>query len=313
MIAFGPVPSRRLGKSLGINNIPPKNCTYGCIYCQVGKTTNMTRVRQEFFKPEDVFGDVQELLIKVKKRGEKIDYFTFVPDGEPTLDINLGRAIDLLRLLDHKIAVITNGSLITEQTVQDDLMKADYVTLKIDALDEETWRKTNRPHKDLDLEAIFESMIRFSKCYHGTLTTETMLLDGINIMPSHIKRLAEFISNLQPNQAYVAIPTRPTVEKGVKIPDEATINSVFQIFKEKIEPIEYLIGYEGNDVGYSGEIEKDILNIAAVHPLKYESIEKLLEKANANWGLVEKLLSQEKIKEVQYAGSKFYLRCLPDI
>ena len=101
MIAFGPVLSRRLGRSLGINNVPAKVCSYSCVYCQVGGTTKLARERNEYYKPEDIFGDVQELVVKLKQRGEKIDYFTFVPDGEPTLDINLGGTIDLLKLLNY--------------------------------------------------------------------------------------------------------------------------------------------------------------------------------------------------------------------
>lgn len=310
MIAFGPVPSRRLGQSLGINNIPPKNCSYACVYCQVGKTSELKHRRNEYYKPEDIFGDVQELVVRLKKNREKIDYFTFVPDGEPTLDINLGDEIDLLKLLDYKIAVLTNGSLITHRDIQNDLMKADYVSLKIDTTDKEIWKKINRPHKSLNLEAILESMVHFSAVYNGRLTTVTMLVDGINTTPFHIQSVAEFVSELHPYRAYVAIPTRPTAEKGVRIPDESTINRDFQIFKEKMDQVEYLIDYEGNDFSYSGEIEKDLLGIAAVHPLKLESVEKLLEKANANWRIIEDLLSQEKLREVEYAGSKFYMRSL---
>lgn len=310
MIAFGPVPSRRLGKSLGINNIPAKNCSYACVYCQVGKTTNMTTVRKEYYKPEDVFGDVQDLLIKVKKNGEKIDYFTFVSDGEPTLDINLGTAIDLLKLLDYRVAVITNGSFLSRQDVQHDLMKAEYVSIKIDTTTEVVWRKINRPHQSLNLETILESLVDFSAVFQGKLTTETMLINGLNTTMSQINNVAEFISQLRPHRAYVAVPTRPTAEKEAGIPHESTINDAYHIFKEKIDCVEYLINYEGNDFGYSGEIEKDLLSIASVHPLKLESVERLLEKANAKWRVIEQLLSQEKLIEVAYAGSKFYLRCL---
>ncbi|MCK4754916.1 MAG: radical SAM protein [Calditrichia bacterium] len=310
MIAFGPVPSRRLGQSLGINNIPPKNCSYACVYCQVGKTNNLKYLRKEYYKPEDIFGDVQELVVRLKKNREKIDYITFVPDGEPTLDINLGNEIDLLKLLDYKVAVITNGSLITHQDVQNDLMKADYVSLKIDTTNKEIWKKINRPHKCLNLEAILESMVHFSTVYNGRLTTETMLVDGINTTPFHIQSVSEFVSKLQPYRAYVAIPTRPTAEKGVRIPDESTINRDFQIFKEKMDQVEYLIDYEGNDFGYSGEIEKDLLNITAVHPLRSESVQELLRKAKADWKVIENLIYQEKLTEVEYEGSKFYMRCL---
>ena len=310
MIAFGPVPSRRLGRSLGINNVPAKICSYSCVYCQVGKTTKLVPQRNEYYKPEDIFGDVQELVVKLKKKGEKIDYFSFVPDGEPTLDINLGDAIDLLKLLNYKVAVITNGSLIALPDVKNDLDKADYVSFKIDSTNQEIWKKINRPHQSINLEEILEGMIEFSLNFKGRLTTETMLIDGINTSQLNIEGVSGFVSKLQPYRAYVAIPTRPTSEKWVKIPSEATVNKDFQIFREKIGQVEYLIGYEGNDFAYSGEIEKDLLNITAVHPLRLESVQHLLSKAQANWTVIENLMYQEKLKEVEYEGNKFYMRCL---
>ena len=117
MITFGPVPSRRLGRSLGINNIPPKICTYSCVYCQLGRTIKMQADRRAFYEPEKVFQDVKNKVEKAKGKGETIDYLTFVPDGEPTLDINLGREIELLRPLGIKVAVISNSSLIWREDV----------------------------------------------------------------------------------------------------------------------------------------------------------------------------------------------------
>ena len=117
MITFGPVPSRRLGRSLGINNIPPKICTYSCVYCQLGRTIKMQADRRAFYETEKVFQDVKNKVEKAKGKGETIDYLTFVPDGEPTLDINLGREIELLRPLGIKVAVISNSSLIWREDV----------------------------------------------------------------------------------------------------------------------------------------------------------------------------------------------------
>jgi len=114
-IAFGPVPSRRLGRSLGINNIPPKTCSYSCVYCQLGKTSNMLVKRQSFYKPEDVLREVKRKVHEASLRDERIDYLTFVPDGEPTLDINIGEEISLLKRIGIPIAVITNASLLTLQ------------------------------------------------------------------------------------------------------------------------------------------------------------------------------------------------------
>jgi wyosine [tRNA(Phe)-imidazoG37] synthetase (radical SAM superfamily) len=191
-------------------------------------------------------------------------------------------------------------------------MKADYVSLKIDTTDKDIWHKINRPHKSLNLEAIHESMIHFSDVFNGRLTTETMLVDAINTSPFHIHGIVDLVSKLQPYRSYVAIPTRPTAEIWARIPDESTINSAFQIFREKMDRVEYLIDFEGNDFGYSGEIENDILRITTVHPLRQESVKELLEKSNSNWRVIENLMYQEKLKEVEYAGSKFYMRSLTD-
>ena len=125
VLAFGPVPSRRLGRSLGVNNIPPKTCTYACVYCQLGGTTAMATRRRTFYNPADLQRAVSDKVAEARKRGEPVDYLAFVPDGEPTMDANLGAAIDLLKPLEIKIGVITNASLLWREDVRDDICKAD--------------------------------------------------------------------------------------------------------------------------------------------------------------------------------------------
>ena len=147
MIAFGPVPSRRLGRSLGINNIPPKVCTYSCAYCQLGRTIKMQVDRQPFYNPRKILMSVQDKVEKAREAGEPITYLTFVPDGEPTLDINLGREIELLKPLHLPIAVISNASLVWRPEVAAALAMADWVSLKVDTVDEQAWRRLNRPHR----------------------------------------------------------------------------------------------------------------------------------------------------------------------
>ena len=149
-IAFGPVPSRRLGKSLGINNIPPKICPYSCVYCQLGRTHNMQVAREEFYNPEEILYAVEKKVKESLERKEPIDYLTIVPDGEPTLDIDIGKEIELLQTLGIKIAIITNSSLIWDKKVRDDLSKADWVSVKIDAISQDIWHKIDRPHGSLN-------------------------------------------------------------------------------------------------------------------------------------------------------------------
>jgi wyosine [tRNA(Phe)-imidazoG37] synthetase (radical SAM superfamily) len=179
-IVFGPIPSRRLGRSLGINNIPPKVCTYSCIYCQVGATNSMSIKRQEFYSTEEIYKETANKISLVEKAGEKIDYLTFVPDGEPTLDINLGKTIEQLKSFGIKIAVITNASLIWNKEVQNDLMQTDWVSVKIDSAYENIWGIINRPHGHLKLSKIFNGIRQFVSFFKGTLVTETMLVKGIN-------------------------------------------------------------------------------------------------------------------------------------
>jgi wyosine [tRNA(Phe)-imidazoG37] synthetase (radical SAM superfamily) len=162
MIAFGPVPSRRLGQSLGINNIPPKVYTYSCVYCQLGRTIKMQVGQSAFYEPGDITRAVQDKVKKATEVGESIDYLTFVSDGEPSLDLNLGREIELLRPLGIKIAVITNSSLIGREDVRENLMQADWVSLKMDSVREEIWRRINQPYGTLRLNSILDGALEFS-------------------------------------------------------------------------------------------------------------------------------------------------------
>jgi wyosine [tRNA(Phe)-imidazoG37] synthetase (radical SAM superfamily) len=313
MISFGPVPSRRLGQSLGINNIPPKICTYACVYCQVGKTVGMQVNRSHFYDPEEIYTDVRTRVEKAQKRSESIDYLTFVPDGEPTLDANLGRTIELLKPLGFKIAVITNGSLIWREDVRADLAKADCVSFKIDSIREKTWRRINRPQRALKSQAILGDMLKFADSYSGTLITETMLIKSLNDDTKSFREIARFLNHLQPVRAYLAIPTRPPAEKWVRPPEEDIINEAFQILNEKPYHVEYLIGYEGDAFVYTGDVERDLLSIMAVHPMREQAVSAFLKKAGEDWSIIRRMMASNAIIKTAYGGKKFYLRNFPRI
>lgn len=310
LLTFGPVPSRRLGQSLGINNIPPKICTYSCVYCQVGRTLNMQTERKAFYKPEEISKAVEKKIKDAKDKGEGIDYLTFVPDGEPTLDINLGKEIELLKSLGIKIAVITNASLIWQREVQNNLSKADWVSLKIDTVNEDIWRKVDRPHKLLQLDKILHSIIKFSYTFEGELATETMLIQNINDNVEEIEKIANFIARLKDTKSYISIPTRPPAKKWVNSAAEHTINIAYQLLKEKSIDAEYLIGYEGNAFAFTGNVEEDLLSITSVHPMREEAVDEFLKKAKTGWDIVKTLVSKNKLVEVKYQDKKFYMRRL---
>ena len=311
MKVFGPVPSRRLGRSMGINNIPPKLCTYSCVYCQLGRTRRMEVRRAPFYEPREILQETEEKIAKTREIGLRIDYLTFVADGEPTLDVNLGREIEMLRPLGIKVAVITNGSLISLEDVRADLAKADWVSLKVDCTQEDLWRRINRPKRTLQLEAILDGMLEFARAFTGELVTETMLVRGVNDESDHLEEIAAFLVRLQPVTAYVSIPTRPPVEKWVETPDEEGVNEAYQIFTEHLQTVECLTGYETTDFSPTGDPSEDILSITAVHPMHEEAVKEFLLQAKAGWSMIERLINQGQLIELNYRGKRFYMRKHP--
>ncbi len=275
-LTFGPVPSRRLGKSLGINNIPPKICTYACVYCQLGRTLEMSVRRRPFYAPEDSCA-VQAKVGRAKAAGEAIDYLTVVPDGEPTLDSRLGETIDLLKPLGIPVAVITNSSLIGDEAVRADLRKADWVSLKFGAVSEDVWHKIDRP-----------PACCLYRC-PGRRAGVCLLIwrqagDRDHACSRRQRQRANPRRHSQlhrPTSAFHSLPCHPRArrQKWVLPPDEATINRAYHVFSERIAHVEVLIGYEGNAFAQTGDAAEDLLAITAVHPMRADAVEEFLARA----------------------------------
>jgi len=310
--AFGPVPSRRLGRSLGINNIPPKICPYSCVYCQLGRTSRLRVERGEFYELDKILRDVEDKVRQVCRRGEAVDYLTFVPDGEPTLDLHIGEEIKRLGTLGLKIAVITNSSLIWKTDVREELLLADWVSLKVDALSPDVWRKVNRPHGSLSLSRILEGISEFARFFKGELATETMLIQGFNDRAEEIEKISVFVAGLKPKKSYISVPIRPPAEKGIHPPLAYFLNLAHQTFAEKSIDTEHLIGYEGNAFAFTGNVEEDLLSIMSVHPMREDAVYEFLRKAKADPSTVRRLVKGGKLVETQYRDRTFYVRKLPN-
>jgi wyosine [tRNA(Phe)-imidazoG37] synthetase (radical SAM superfamily) len=308
MIAFGPVPSRRLGQSLGINNIPPKICSYACVYCQLGRTIKMQSARESFYFPEDILEAVRVKVNETCARGGDIDYLTIVPDGEPTLDINLGETLQALRDLGIPIAVISNASLIDREDVRKALQRADWVSLKVDSVRPESWHKIDRPYGHLDLGQMMQGIRIFASEFEGMLATETMLVRGVNDKDEDIREIACFLGDVAPDVAYLAVPTRPPAEPWVEASEETQVHRAYQEISAVLDRVEYLLGYEGNAFASSGNAEADLLSITAVHPMREDAVQQLLAKAGSDWGLVDHLIQQRKLVALEHKGMRFYLR-----
>jgi len=309
---YGPVPSRRLGRSLGINNIPPKICSYSCVYCQLGKTENLRTGRRSYYNPEEIVSAVKKRLEELTKRDEYPDYLAFVPDGEPTLDANLGKEIELLKTTGVKTAVITNSSLIGNGKLQDELKKADWVCLKVDAVTPEVWKDINKPCKGLELDAILEGILDFSQSFGGELTTETMLVKDINDNIEEVDKISSFISELSPSIAYLSTPTRPPAKK-IEAATQETVNIAYQNFCSVLKRVECITGYEGNLFSSTGNAVDDLLSITAVHPMREDAVSELLDKLDTGWDVVQNLIQNGKLMEIEYRNKKFYARKLPGI
>jgi wyosine [tRNA(Phe)-imidazoG37] synthetase (radical SAM superfamily) len=306
-LIFGPIPSRRLGRSIGVNNIPHKVCSYSCAYCQVGKAIKMQIKRQEFYPPDLIVSQVKQKLESLSAT-DLPDYITLVPDGEPTLDNNLGELIRGLKRFGLPVAVITNSSLLENKDVQADLSQADYISIKTDTTNPSVWKKINKPHKSLNLDSILKAILHFSAHYQGILVSETMLIKGINDSREYVEPVANFLREVKPDFAYIAIPTRPTAYKGTFPPDEAAVAVAYEIFNRHKLNTELLTGYEGNAFASSGNFEDDMLSITAVHPMRKDAMMELMSKSNATKADLNKLIEEGHLRRVDYNDQEYFLR-----
>ena len=309
-LVFGPVPSRRLGRSLGVNNIPPpKKCSYSCIYCQIGRTWELTIERRSFHDPWSV---AEAVSLKISEVGGQVDYVTFVPDGEPTLDENLGEEARRVKAVVEKpLAILTNSSLIFRDDVRSDLMAFDLVSLKMDAASKDVWRRINRPHPSLSLDEILRGARKFAGEFPGELITETMLIEKVNDDLTEIEAIADLVAELEPRKAYLAIPTRPPAESWAKPASEETIVKAYEIFKERLGSgrVELLIGYEGSGFDLGENPVENILAIASVHPIMidyaYQALSRFREDPEK---IITELVQSGLLKLVKYRGMSFLVR-----
>jgi len=264
--------------------------------------------RHAFYEPEQILNAVVDKVKQATQSGAPIDYLTVVPDGEPTLDANLGAEIALLRDLHIPIAVISNSSSIWRKDVREELAQADWVSLKVDAADEELWHQVDRPHGALQLEAILQGMLEFSRGFVGEMVTETMLVEGLNDSMASVVRIADLLARLKPNRAYVSIPIRPPAESWVRPPVEDVVNRAYQLIGQSVDQVEYLIGYEGNAFAFTGDVVQDLLSITAVHPMRRDAVDAFLTVAGADWATVQRLIDQRRLVGTDYDGQTFYVR-----
>jgi wyosine [tRNA(Phe)-imidazoG37] synthetase (radical SAM superfamily) len=272
---FGPVPSRRLGQSLGIDTIPLKTCNWNCVYCQLGRTVPLTNERREYVLDENILFEVEQAL-RSRARSE-IDWVTFVGSGEPTLHIYLGEIIRRVKKLTAlPVAVITNGSLLHLPEVRQELSVADAVLPTLDAGTAELYRKINRPHPDITFERLVDGLVAFRKEYQGKLWVEVMLVRGLNDTSEALEDISKVLQRVMPDAVHINLPTRPPCETWVQLPDEEGLMRAMSILGKIAEVVHPA---EGNfDLSGYENVVAAIIGIITRHPMRQDELERTLTR-----------------------------------
>lgn len=231
---FGPVPSRRLGRSLGVDIIPFKTCTQNCIYCQLGKDAPQVIERKEYVPIEAVLDELKRKIAE----GLQTDVVTISGSGEPTLNSGLGTLIDgIKQLIDAPVVVITNGTLLSGDDVRRDCAKADIVMPSLDAGDAETFETMNRPHPDLDFETFVEGLCKFRQEFKGQLWLEVFFCEGINTDPESVAGIKEHIRRIRPDKIQLNTSVRPVTHPEAARVSQETLTHIAHQFGDSAEVI----------------------------------------------------------------------------
>ncbi len=211
---FGPVPSRRLGLSLGVDLVPHKTCTLDCVYCECGETTNLTVTRKEYVPVKDVIAELEHYLASKPD----LDYITFSGSGEPTLHSGLGTIVDHIKdnYPDYKVCLLTNGTLFTEPAVRKEVLRTDLIVPSLDATCSDPFSQINRPHHELNCDEIIESLVSLRHEYKGFMSIEVLIIPGINDTTGELKSLKETLEKIEPDLVQVGALDRPGTEEWVE-------------------------------------------------------------------------------------------------
>ena len=294
---YGPVPSRRLGISLGISPIPKKTCNYSCIYCQLGRTDHMTNRRSLYFPVEDILAELDRVL----EENLGYDVITIVGEGEPTLYIGLGKLIEGIMLRSKKpVAVITNGALLYNHDVRAELMFADIVLPTMDAWDQASFQKINRPHGSICFDMIEYGIRHFSQEYPGQLWIELMLIDGINDDDESLKKYKEQLGKIRYDRLYINTPVRPPAESDVKAISSERMDVAVQMLGGT--PIDLL-----ESEGFHSEIKDDYEAIRAIitrHPMNQYEMEGFLNARECSDipAIMKRLREARDVEVISYKG-----------
>lgn len=300
---YGPVPSRRLGRSLGISPIPDKTCNYSCIYCMLGRTDQFLNERQEYYSIRDILTELGDALPHVVPAP---DYLSIVGNGEPTLYLRLGELIDGIRgLSDIPVAVFTNGALLSDPAVRSALDRADLVFVSFNAPDERLFRHINRPHPGITYETARQGLVDFARTrHHSRLWISMMLMEGINDSPDALEKVRRTLEDIRPDRVFVDTPVRPPAEPFVR-----------PVSPHVLAQAQTVLGacVAGSAMGSftlsPGEDPiETLVEVCMRHPMRADQIEEVLARAGVDpLPVLARLRADARFIVEEYGGQVFFL------
>jgi wyosine [tRNA(Phe)-imidazoG37] synthetase (radical SAM superfamily) len=265
---YGPVPSRRLGRSLGIDLVPHKICTYDCIYCQIGNTTEKTLVRKEYVPVKEILEEVGSFL---NEENPSIDALSLTGSGEPTLHSQIRSVIEGIKVITSRpVAVITNGSLLYEEAVRQDLLRADIVLPSLDAVSSESFMRINRPRSGFSIEKVIEGLVEFRKVYEGQIWLEILFCKGVNDGKEDLLRMKNTVDRIQPDRIHLNTVVRPPFEKWALPLNQKEMEAMRTFFGEKASII---LEFNRHPPAVTErDIKEEILGILKRRPLSLKDL-----------------------------------------
>jgi wyosine [tRNA(Phe)-imidazoG37] synthetase (radical SAM superfamily) len=301
---YGPVPSRRLGFSLGVDIIPFKTCTLDCTYCQLGSTRKTVFRRGSWFPPGEILAQVKEAV----GSGQKIDVITFSGSGEPTLNRDIGRIIRAIKKMTRiPVVVLTNGTLLTRKEVRRDLAAADIVVPSLDAVSGNLFRRVNRPNRALDPEKIIDGLARFREGFRGEIWLEVMLIRGVNDSPAHIKALRAAADRIRPERIQLNTVVRPPADVKAKPLSPGAMGKI----RDALGPrAEIIASFEKRkQAPAAGDFETALLTAVGRRPMTAEDISLSLGRHRDEvLKALSSLRGRRKVRKAVYGGKTYFAR-----
>ena len=302
---FGPVPSRRLGMSLGVDLVPKKVCSLDCVYCEVGKTTKLTLDRKEYIKSDKI----KEELTDYFNNNIDPDYITFSGSGEPTLNIEIGEILYFIKQIKPNIpiAILTNGTLLFDKNVRKAIIDADVVLPSIDAATEAVFEKINRPPKDLKIDKYIQGLIDFRKEFKGKIWLEIFILPDYNDSANELKELKKIILKINPDSVQLNTLDRPGTEPNLRGATRQELQRIVDLWKLDYVKIIASSPERKNIQSYRNDIETAIIETIVRRPCTLDDLTKILGiHINEINKYLDVLEADKKIETVRQGRGVFY-------